>query len=207
MLQANLIPCRWRPSTQPWALWSKPCPRDMAGRPVKAHGKLDSMQVAAINTAMGSLVKTCTTFPAERSIVTRERSKKGYDVGPYFLAKLLAELPVGALFPGAFGLLVYPTTGLHRRWSRQAQYLHLAVTPACLAVPWSNLPTKLCLMGPGIWLAGGLSIGLCYRGSKQVSIMGLQQVPSVQPCLGVPPWYGKAYHLTHHFAPVPSCAR
>ena len=69
---------------------------------------------------MGSLVKTCTTFPAERTIVTRERSKKGYEVGPYFLAKLLAELPVGALFPGAFGLLVYPTTGLHRKWSRYA---------------------------------------------------------------------------------------
>ena len=77
-------------------------------------------QVAAINTAMGSLVKTCTTFPAERTIVTRERSKKGYEVGPYFLAKLLAELPVGALFPGAFGLLVYPTTGLHHKWSRYA---------------------------------------------------------------------------------------
>lgn len=76
------------------------------------------VQVAAINTAMGSLVKTCTTFPAERTIVTRERSKKSYDMGPYFLAKLLAELPVGALFPAVFGTLVYPTTGLHRKWTR-----------------------------------------------------------------------------------------
>ena len=79
------------------------------------------IQVAAINTAMGSLVKTCTTFPAERTIVTRERSKKSYDMGPYFLAKLLAELPIGALFPGVFGTLVYPTTGLHRKWSRYAE--------------------------------------------------------------------------------------
>lgn len=67
---------------------------------------------------MGSLVKTCTTFPQERTIVTRERSKRSYEVGPYFLAKLLAELPIGALFPGVFGTLVYPTTGLHRKWSR-----------------------------------------------------------------------------------------
>lgn len=80
------------------------------------------VQVAAINTAMGSLVKTCTTFPAERTIVTRERSKKGYEVGPYFVAKLLAELPVGALFPAAFGLLVYPTTGLHHKWSRYRSF-------------------------------------------------------------------------------------
>ncbi len=70
---------------------------------------------------MGSLVKTCTTFPAERTIVTRERSKKSYDMGPYFLAKLLAELPIGALFPGVFGTLVYPTTGLHCKWSRYAE--------------------------------------------------------------------------------------
>ena len=83
------------------------------------------IQVAAINTAMGSLVKTCTTFPQERTIVTRERSKRSYEVGPYFLAKLLAELPIGAIFPGVFGTLVYPTTGLHRKWSR---YLAASIT-------------------------------------------------------------------------------
>ena len=88
------------------------------------------VQVAAINTAMGSLVKTCTTFPQERTIVTRERSKRSYEVGPYFLAKLLAELPIGALFPGVFGTLVYPTTGLHRKWSRYGSEL------ACLLCCW-----------------------------------------------------------------------
>ncbi|DBB07632.1 TPA: hypothetical protein ACH3X3_009067 [Trebouxia sp. C0006] len=85
--------------------------------------RLGLLQVAAINTAMGSLVKTCTTFPAERTIVTRERSKKSYNVGPYFLAKLLAELPIGALFPGVFGTLVYPITGLHRKWSRFVRFM------------------------------------------------------------------------------------
>ncbi|KAL3139516.1 hypothetical protein ABBQ38_003839 [Trebouxia sp. C0009 RCD-2024] len=85
--------------------------------------RLGLLQVAAINTAMGSLVKTCTTFPQERTIVTRERSKRSYEVGPYFLAKLLAELPIGALFPGVFGTLVYPTTGLHRKWSRFARFM------------------------------------------------------------------------------------
>ena len=93
------------------------------------------VQVAAINTAMGSLVKTCTTFPAERTIVTRERSKRSYDMGPYFLAKLLAELPVGALFPAVFGTLVYPTTGLHPKWSRSPPppLLHADKPSCCLA--------------------------------------------------------------------------
>lgn len=71
------------------------------------------MQVAAINTAMGSLVKTCTTFPSERTIVTRERSKGSYGVLPYLGSKLVAELPVGALFPVLFACITYPATGLH----------------------------------------------------------------------------------------------
>lgn len=33
-------------------------------------------QVSAINAAMSSLVKTLNVFPRERTIVTRERSKK-----------------------------------------------------------------------------------------------------------------------------------
>ena len=76
------------------------------------------LQVAAINTAMGSLVKTCTTFPNERTIVTRERSKNSYNVLPYFVSKLIAELPVGALFPILFGCITYPTTGLNPKRSR-----------------------------------------------------------------------------------------
>ena len=80
---------------------------------------------------MGSLVKTCTTFPQERTIVTRERSKRSYEVGPYFLAKLLAELPIGALFPGVFGTLVYPTTGLHRKWSRYHPLLTTGALKTC----------------------------------------------------------------------------
>ncbi len=143
--------------------------------------------MASINAAMSSLIKTLNVFPRERSIVTRERSKKvplprsghhapvlhnawrfltggsahsgcasgrrwgarlsppedgsahlttvqcrfpsaalrlcegavqAYHVLPYFLAKLTAELPVGAVFPLLFGLVVYPLTGLNPKPSR-----------------------------------------------------------------------------------------
>ena len=37
------------------------------------------LQVSAINAAMSSLVKTLNVFPRERTIVTRERSKKARD--------------------------------------------------------------------------------------------------------------------------------
>jgi ABC-2 type transporter len=67
---------------------------------------------------MSSLVKTLNVFPKERTIVTRERAKRAYDVLPYFGSKLAAELPIGALFPLLFGSLVYPATGLNASASR-----------------------------------------------------------------------------------------
>lgn len=51
--------------------------------------------MAAINTAMSSLVKTLNVFPRERTIVTRERGQQAYGILPYLSAKLAAELPVG----------------------------------------------------------------------------------------------------------------
>lgn len=62
---------------------------------------------------MSSLVKTLNIFPRERIIVSRERTRKAYNVLPYLTAKLLAELPVSAVFPAVFGGVVYPLTGLN----------------------------------------------------------------------------------------------
>ena len=67
---------------------------------------------------MSSVTKTLNVFAKERVIVERERSKKSYDVAPYFGAKLLAESPIGAVFPLIFGALLYPAAGLHPKLSR-----------------------------------------------------------------------------------------
>eukprot|EP00197_Chlamydomonas_leiostraca_P006364 CAMPEP_0202866206 /NCGR_PEP_ID=MMETSP1391-20130828/7260_1 /ASSEMBLY_ACC=CAM_ASM_000867 /TAXON_ID=1034604 /ORGANISM="Chlamydomonas leiostraca, Strain SAG 11-49" /LENGTH=699 /DNA_ID=CAMNT_0049546135 /DNA_START=95 /DNA_END=2194 /DNA_ORIENTATION=- len=75
--------------------------------------RMGLMQVAAINTAMSSLIKTLNVFPRERTIVNRERAKHAYTTTPYLAAKLLAELPIGAVFPLLFGCVVYPLTGLN----------------------------------------------------------------------------------------------
>ena len=47
----------------------------------------------------------------EKVIVNRERASGAYGMFPYLLAKLAAELPVGAFFPLAFGAVVYPMAG------------------------------------------------------------------------------------------------
>ncbi|KAG2433874.1 hypothetical protein HXX76_008227 [Chlamydomonas incerta] len=85
--------------------------------------RMGLLQVASINTAMASLVKTLNIFPRERTIVARERARGSYGILPLLTAKLAAELPVGALFPLLFGAIVYPVCGLHPSLPRFAKFL------------------------------------------------------------------------------------
>ncbi|GBG66269.1 hypothetical protein CBR_g57867 [Chara braunii] len=87
--------------------------------------RMGLLQVAAINTAMASLTKTVNSFPRERSVVNRERVRGGYGMIPYFLSKIVAEMPVSALFPLGFSVLVYPMTGLHRSFTRFLCFLSI----------------------------------------------------------------------------------
>lgn len=41
-----------------------------------------------------------------------------YSVLPYFLSKMIAELPISALFPNIFGVILYHMTGLHPKRDR-----------------------------------------------------------------------------------------
>lgn len=67
---------------------------------------------------MAALTKTVGVFPKERAIVDRERAKGSYELGPYLLSKLIAEIPVGAAFPLMFGAVLYPMARLHPTLSR-----------------------------------------------------------------------------------------
>ncbi|XP_028757766.1 ABC transporter G family member 7 [Neltuma alba] len=75
--------------------------------------RMGLLQVAAISSAMAALTKTTGLFPKERAVVDRERTKGLYDVGPYLFSKLLAEIPVGAVFPLTFCAILYPMARLH----------------------------------------------------------------------------------------------
>ena len=75
-------------------------------------------------------MKTLNVFPRERAIVSRERAKGSYAAAPYFLAKLAAESPVGALFPLLFAAIVYPAAGLHPKLSRCAPSLRGLLYPS-----------------------------------------------------------------------------
>lgn len=48
-----------------------------------------------------------------------------YSVLPYFLSKMIAELPLTALFPSVSGLVMYKMTGLHPKRDRCARALYM----------------------------------------------------------------------------------
>lgn len=58
------------------------------------------------------LFKTLNLFPPEKALVSDERARGAYGALPYFLSKVLAELPIAAIYPLVFSAVVYPMTGL-----------------------------------------------------------------------------------------------
>ena len=89
--------------------------------------RLGLLQVSAINAAMAALMKTLTAFTSEKVIVDRERASGAYGTLPYLAAKLVAELPVGAFFPLAFGAVAYPMTGLNPTLDRFGKFCGVVV--------------------------------------------------------------------------------
>ncbi|CAM9395104.1 unnamed protein product [Chrysoparadoxa australica] len=92
--------------------------------------RLGLLQVAAINTAMGTVIKTLTTFPKECSILQNDRAAGKYQVLPYFLSKVITELPISGIFPNIFGLLLYNLCGLNPREGAFVKFLGILTLEA-----------------------------------------------------------------------------
>ena len=118
---------------------------------------------------MTAMIKTLNVFPQERTIVTRERSRAAYPVFPYLVAKLAAELPIGAIFPAMFGAILYPSAGLNGKLSRFGKYLAILTAESFsaqalgLAVGAAAPSTSAALaIGPAVMLVfivfGGLFV-------------------------------------------------
>lgn len=121
--------------------------------------RLGLLQVSAVNTAMASMIKTISVFPSEKTIVGRERAKKSYGVLPYFLGKLIAELPITSFFPVLFGSVLYPMTGLNPSPARIARFFGIVILESFAASAFgltvgSLAPTKdaAIAMGPAMML-------------------------------------------------------
>lgn len=101
--------------------------------------RLGLLQVAAVNTAMTSLIKATTTFVVEKNIVQRERRSRSYSIFPYFLSKLAAELPLSALFPCLSGLTMYKLCGLNKAPGKMLNFLSILVVESMASTAFGLL--------------------------------------------------------------------
>jgi ABC-type multidrug transport system permease subunit len=60
----------------------------------------------------GIVIAAVTVFQRERALLQRERAKKMYGVGAYFLAKTLSDMTNNVILPLLYCLAVYWTSGL-----------------------------------------------------------------------------------------------
>ena len=63
---------------------------------------------------MAPFMMTTNTFQGERPVFLREQANKMYGVLPYFIAKILAELPVFIIVPLIFNAITYFSIGYNR---------------------------------------------------------------------------------------------
>ncbi|CAM9887442.1 unnamed protein product [Ascophyllum nodosum] len=97
------------------------------------NDRIGLVQTAVIQCAMSTVAKTLVTFPTESTVVKAERSLKMYSILPYFLSKMIAELPLSALFPNIFGVILYQMTGLHPKRERMLKFLGVLTIEAFAA--------------------------------------------------------------------------
>jgi len=89
-----------------------------------------------INQAFGGIFGTCNAFPIEKKIVDRERTAGAYAVLPYYVAKLLAELPFAALGPFLFGCIVYFLIGFVNEADNFFIFCGIVIVINATAVAW-----------------------------------------------------------------------
>ena len=66
----------------------------------------DVVDVAAVAFVVAAVVIAAAAAVSRSG--KAERSLKMYGMLPYFLSKMIAELPISALFPTIFGAILYP---------------------------------------------------------------------------------------------------
>jgi hypothetical protein len=98
-------------------------------------GKSQQPQQLGIQTRFGLLSLVCTgaanigvastirAFPKEKAIVAADRAKRIYPVAPYFLSKLVAEVPLSVFLSSLGGCLLYPLVGFQRTLPKFFRFL------------------------------------------------------------------------------------
>jgi len=81
----------------------------------RRHRQRDYISIIFFFVAQWSwapLFQAVNNFPSERNVLTRERASDAYSIGPWYVAKVLSELPLSWLLPAAFFAIVFPMAAM-----------------------------------------------------------------------------------------------
>lgn len=82
---------------------------------------------------MTSLIKATTSFVTEKVIVNKERQRGAYSVIPYFLSKLIAEIPLSSIYPCLSGIVMYKLCGLNPAPGKLMSFISILVVESMAA--------------------------------------------------------------------------
>jgi len=85
-------------------------------------GLLSLIAIGAANMALASSIRS---FPKEKAIITNELASSLYSSAPYFIGKVLSELPLVTFMSSLFGTVVYYLTGMNRGVGKFANFLKI----------------------------------------------------------------------------------
>lgn len=96
-----------------------------------------------INVGFGGIFTIINTFPAERLVVNRERASKSYNIGAYYLGKLIGELHVRLLPTLLYALVLYYFVGLYADASRYFTFVGVALLLALTCQAFASVVSVL----------------------------------------------------------------
>jgi hypothetical protein len=103
-----------------------------------------------INQSMPALMGIIHTFPAEKAVLSREHSNGLYSIFPYFLSKILSELPFQILVPFLFSSIFYYLVGLN---PGVGQFFTFCAIIILLSVTSCSLGIWISAMSPSVNMA------------------------------------------------------
>ena len=78
----------------------------------KIRSLISSLFFIVVNLTMSNMFGTILTFQNERPVFLREQANKMYSVSAYYMAKIVAEIPILTFTPMLFSCIIYFKIGL-----------------------------------------------------------------------------------------------
>lgn len=125
------------------------------------------LSFGVINMAMMTVMKTIDLFAKERPVIIREQQRNQYKSAEYLISKVLAEIPLDAIFSVIFATVLKATTGVRITWAElTATFALMTVTGASLGFAIGSFsPSADVAMSAGVPLMViFLSVGIISPG-------------------------------------------